>query len=151
MVRPGISLFGGGPRETPVDWLRPVATLTATVLDVRDLKAGDRAGYGAAFTAPRDMRIAVLDCGYADGLIRASHRGAAAWAAGLRVPLVYVTMDLAAVDVSACPHLCAGDEVELLGRNAPLDDLAGAAGTAAHECLVRLGSRGERIVVGRAD
>ncbi len=151
MVRPGISLFGGGPRETPVSWLKPVATLTATILDVRDLKAGDQAGYGSTFTAARDMRIAVLDCGYADGLLRASHRGAAGWLAGARTPLVFVTMDLTAVDVTGCPHARAGDDVELLGQNAPLDDLAAAAGTAAHECLVRLGQRGERRVLGAAD
>jgi len=38
--------------------------------------------------------------------------------------------------------------VELLGDNAPLDDLAAAAGTVAHEVLVRLGRRGERIYLG---
>jgi alanine racemase len=43
-----------------------------------------------------------------------------------------------------------GDEVELLGPNAPLDDLAAAAGTVAHEILVRLSRRAARVYLGEA-
>ena len=44
MVRPGVSLFGGGPREVPDDRLRAVATLTAPILDIRNLRPGDVLG-----------------------------------------------------------------------------------------------------------
>ncbi len=147
-VRPGISLYGGGPREVPDPSIRAVATLTAPVLQVRDLKAGEAVGYGTMFAAPHAMRIAVVGAGYADGIIRASHRTAKAFVAGAPAPFAVVTMDLIALDISACPEVKIGDEAELLGPNALLDDLAKASGSVAHECLVHLGRRAQRTYLG---
>jgi alanine racemase len=149
LTRPGISLLGGGPREVPDDRLRAVATLDAPILQLRDLKAGEHVGYGAMFEAPRDMRIAVIEAGYADGLLRGSHARGAAYLNGSRAPFAMISMDLMAIDVSHCPA-AVGDRVELLGPNALLDNLAAAAGSVAHECLVRLSTRAERVYVGKA-
>jgi len=146
-VRPGIGLFGGGPREVPDDRFRAVALLTAPIVEIRALKAGDQVSYGATFTATDDMQIAILPLGYADGVLRTAHKRGAAWLDGAPARFVFITMDLLAVDVTdraAAP----GDEVELLGVHARLDDLAAAAGSVAHECLVRLGARAERVYVG---
>lgn len=147
MVRPGISLYGGGPRERPDARLRAVATLEAPLLDIRRVERGETIGYGSAMIAERPMRMGVVGAGYADGLIRASARRAYAWADGARRPVVLVNMDLIAVDLDDAA-VSLGDMVELLGANALLDDLAEAAGTVALECLVRLGRRMERIYLG---
>ena len=147
MVRAGISLFGGGPEERPDPRLKAVARLSAPILDIRELQTGDRVGYGSGFTADRPMRVAVAAAGYADGVIRAAAGKGYAWAAGGRRALLAVNMDLLVIDIgdaTASP----GDPVELLGPNALLDDLANAAGTVAHEVLVRLGPRAERIYLG---
>ncbi|WP_411287522.1 alanine racemase [Phenylobacterium sp.] len=149
MVRPGITLYGGGPQETPDPRLRAVATLTAPILDIRLLAAGDRVGYGVGFTAQRVMRVAIVAAGYADGVIRAARGGGYAWFAGGRRDLVVVTMDLLAIDLDdAVAHV--GDAVELLGANALLDDLAKAAATVSHEVLVRLSRRAQRVYLGEA-
>jgi alanine racemase len=147
MVRAGVSLFGGGPEEVPDPRLKAVATLTAPILDIRFLQAGDRAGYGSAFTAPRPMRVAVVGAGYADGVIRAAMGKGYAWAAGARRSLLTVNMDLLLIDLGDAPA-AVGDAVELLGPNVLLDDLAAAAGTIAHEVLVRLSPRAERVYLG---
>lgn len=147
MVRAGISLYGGGPEERPDARLRAVATLTAPVLDVRDLQPGDRVGYGEAFTAERAMRVAVVAAGYADGVLRAALGRAHAWAAGALRRILVINMDLLVIDLgdgAANP----GDPVELLGPRALLDDLAAAAGTVAHEVLVRISARAERVYLG---
>ncbi|TAJ73866.1 MAG: alanine racemase [Phenylobacterium sp.] len=147
MVRAGISLYGGGPEERPDPRLKAVATLTAPILDIRDLRPGDRVGYGSAFTADRPTRVAVVAAGYSDGVIRAAMGKGYAWAAGGRRALLVVNMDLLVIDLgdaSASP----GDPVELLGARALLDDLAKAAGTVAHEVLVRLSSRAKRVYLG---
>ena len=149
LVRPGISLYGGGPMERHDDRLRAVATLAAPILDIRDLKAGDRVGYGASVAVDRPTRMAVVGAGYADGVIRASRARGYAWFAGARRPLLIVNMDLLAIDLGdAEAHV--GDMVELLGPNVRLDDLAAAAGTVAHEVLVRLSLRAERRYLGQA-
>ena len=68
--------------------------------------------------------------------------------AGVAAPFVVVTMDLIALDISACPGVKIGDAAELLGPNALLDDLAKASGSVAHECLVHLGRRAQRTYLG---
>lgn len=147
MVRAGVSLFGGGPEEVPDLRLQAVATLAAPVLDIRALQPGDRVGYGSTFTAERPMRIAVVAAGYADGIIRAAAGRGYAWAAGARRRLLTVNMDLLTLDIGQAP-IAVGDAVELLGAHVALDDLAAAAGTVAHEILVRLSPRAERVYLG---
>lgn len=148
IVRPGISLFGGGPEERPDPRLEAVATLEAPILYIRAVAPGEMVGYGASLIARRPMRIAVVAAGYADGLIRASRHGGYAWFGGARRPLVIVNMDLTAIDIGDAPATI-GEYVELLGPNVPIDDAAAAAGTVAHECLVRLGGgRAERVYLG---
>jgi alanine racemase len=148
-VRAGVSLFGGGPFERPDARLRAVATLEAPILDIRNLRPGDRVGYGTSFTAERPMRVAVVAAGYADGVIRAAMGGGRAWAAGAPRRLLAVTMDLTVVDLGEAA-VGIGDAVEMLGPNARLDDLAAAAGTVAHEVLVRLSRRAERVYLSGA-
>jgi alanine racemase len=148
-VRPGVSLYGGGPRERPDRRLAAVATLTAPILDIRTVPAGERIGYGASVTLERTTRVALVAAGYADGVIRAARGDGYAWCAGARRPLLIVNMDLLAIDLGEAEAQI-GEPVELLGPHVPLDDLAAAAGTVAHEVLVRLGGRGERIYLGAA-
>jgi alanine racemase len=149
LVRPGVGLYGGGPRERPDPRLGAVATLTAPILDIRTVRAGERIGYGAHVTLERITRVAIVAAGYADGVIRAARGEGYAWFAGARRKLLIVNMDLLAVDLGEADARV-GEEVELLGPNVALDDLAAAAGTVAHEVLVRLGRRGERIYLGEA-
>ena len=147
MVRAGIGLYGGGPEERPDPRLRAVATLTAPILDIRNLEPGARVGYGSSFTAGRPMRVAVVAAGYTDGVIRAAMGTGHAWAAGALRSLLAVNMDLTVVDLGEA-QAGVGDPVELLGAHALLDHLAQAAGTVAHEVLVRLSTRAERVYLG---
>jgi alanine racemase len=147
MVRAGISLYGGGPEERPDPRLRAVVTLEAPILDIRQVAAGETLGYGSSVVLQKPTRLAVVAAGYADGVIRAAKAGGYGWLDGARRPFLIVNMDLLALDIGDA-QARPGDMVELLGPNALLDDLAAAAGTVAHECLVRLGPRPERIYLG---
>ena len=146
-VRPGISLFGGGPRERPDARLEAVATLTAPILDIRNLRAGDIVGYGESVRMAAPARVAVVAAGYSDGVIRAAGGGGHAWFGGALRRFLIVNMDVAVIELGDA-QAAVGDTVELLGPNAKLDDLASAAGTVAHEVLVRLSRRAERVYVG---
>lgn len=149
VVRPGICLFGGGPREVTDPRFQAVATLTAPVLQVNAIEAGETVGYGRMFRAERPMRIAMVGAGYADGILRGSYRQAFACLSGRRAPYVVVTMDMIGLDVTALPDVEPGDVAELLGTSVPLDDLATASDdTVPHECLVRLSHRAERTYLG---
>jgi alanine racemase len=144
VVRPGISLFGGGPQERAHPDLKAVAILEAPILQIRHVRAGESVGYGSMFTAKTDLTIAIVEAGYADGLLRTGHGKGRAAIHGQLCSLVIVSMDLIAVDISAVAQAQLGDMVELLGPTVLLDDVATAAGTVAHECLVRLSPRAQR-------
>jgi alanine racemase len=147
VVRPGVSLYGGGPLERPDPRLRAVVTFAAPILDIRNVQAGEQLGYGSRLVLEQPARIAVVAAGYADGLLRAGGAGGYAWFAGARRRLLIVNMDILAIDLGEAAAQ-PGDLVELLGPNALLDDFATAAGTVAHEVLVRLSRRAARTYAG---
>ncbi len=148
-VRPGVALYGGGPRGVEDARFRAVASFHAPVLQVRTVRRGETVGYDAAYTAPETMRVAIVAAGYADGVLRAAAGGLYGWADGRRLPVLgRISMDLTALDARDASDLRAGDPVELLGPNVPVDAVARAGGTIAYEVLCRLGRRGERRIVG---
>ncbi len=152
LVRPGIALYGG--RFGPGPALATVATVTAPIVQVREIPEGETIGYGAAETLRRPTRAAILSIGYADGYPRAAggadgRPGAFAFVDGHRVPLIgRVSMDLLAIDVTDVPSARRGVEVELFGPNIAVDAVAEAAGTIGYELLTRLGARLERVHAG---
>lgn len=147
-VRPGICLYGGGPEGRPDDRLRPVATLTAEVLQVRSVEAGESVGYSRGFVADSPRRIATCGAGYADGVLRSQSSKGQIWMAGALRPLLgRVSMDVIAVDVTGL-EVFAGDRVELFGPNRLLDHAAAAAGTISYELLTSVTPRVARLYTG---
>jgi len=148
-VRPGISLYGGGPYASPDPRLECVATLKAPILQVRQVFAGETIGYGADFTATQASRIAIVAAGYADGVLRSASPGAYGELEGQAFPLVgRISMDLIALDVTDSPNAQPGACVELIGRNLALDEVARRAGTISYEILTRIGDRVPRVYTG---
>lgn len=146
--RPGIGLYGGNPYRQGPSPVQPVVTLEGRILQIRHVAAGETIGYGATFTAPASMRVAVVGLGYGDGLPRLlSNRGAAALH-GIRCPIVgRVSMDLTVIDVTGVDaHL--DDWVEFLGATVLVDEVAEWAETIAYEVLTGLGTRPAREFLG---
>jgi alanine racemase len=145
LVRPGIGLYGAGPkgRENP---MKTVAILKGQLLQLRRIDKGESVGYAATFHAKRPTMIATVALGYADGFLRAASNRGAAVIGGVRVPLVgRVSMDLITLDVTdlkICPR--PGDEAEFMGDDITLAEVAEAAGTSEYEILTRLSSRAPR-------
>ncbi len=149
-VRPGIALYGAYGNGI----LRPVLSLKAYVACVQTLHDGETAGYGRAFTADGERRIAVLSIGYADGLPSALSEGKG-WVllGGKRAPIAgRVCMDQTLVDVTGIDSVQAGDVAVLIGRDGREEitagEMAGWAHTIPNDILSRLGSRLERLPVG---
>lgn len=145
LVRPGLGLYGGNPQPGRPSPFRPAVRLTGKILQLRRVDCGQSVGYGASYRAGRNSTLATVALGYADGLMRAiSNRGKASLS-GKRVPVVgRVSMDLVTLDVSAVPEPRVGDEVEFLGDDISLEELAADSNTAAYEVLTSLGRRMRR-------
>lgn len=136
-TRPGLMLYGVTPPHCPPADLRPVMTLEAPLLAVRDCRAGERLGYGAAYTCTSDMRVGLVEAGYADGYPHASNGRTEVAIGAERFPtLGRVSMDLIAVDLTGS-DATTGDWVELWGPRVPVQGIAGKSGTIAYELLTR--------------
>jgi len=101
--------------------------------------------------AEHDMRIGIVACGYADGYPRHAPGTNAASTPilvnGVRTrTLGRVSMDMIAVDLTACPDSGFGSEVTLWGQATngnvlPIDEVAQAAGTVGYELMCAVAAR----------
>ena len=147
MARPGIALYGGNPTASQTNPMETVVGLKIAVIQTRTIPAGTKVGYGATFVAPREMRLATIAAGYADGLPRSLSDRGAVYFGDQRLPIIgRVSMDSMTVDISSLPvgAVTLGSLVEMIGSHQTLDDLAQAAGTISYEVLTSLGQRYER-------
>jgi alanine racemase len=144
-VRPGLALYGASPfadRSAAEFGLRPVMTLVSTVLTVREVRRGERVGYGGVWTAPRDTRIAIIAAGYGDGVPRSFETGTPVLLQGTRAPLVgRVSMDMIAVDVTGIAGIEVGTAAVLWGEGLPVEEVARHAGTIPYELLCSVSQR----------
>src|SRR5205823_11057100 len=153
IVRAGIVLYGISPLPEFQHLLKPVMTWKTRISLVRDIPKGSSISYGRTFITPREMRVATLSAGYADGYPwHLSNRDAAVLVRGQRCPILgRVTMDLMMIDVSKLDHTQVGDEVVLMGRDGNEEiscaELAKTAGTIPWEITTRIGARVRRVYV----
>lgn len=142
LVRPGLAIYGGIPRAEARGEIQQVTTLLARIIQIRQVAAGETVGYNATFTAPRNMPVAVINIGYADGYRRAfSSIGQARFQGRLMPVIGRVSMDLVTLDASQVPDLEEGQWVELAFD---LEQAAALTGISQYELLTGLGRRFHR-------
>lgn len=153
-ARVGIALYGAysSPHDRTVSQinLRPVLALKARIECIRPLHVGESAGYGMDYTAVKEMKIAAVSIGYADGIPRELSNKGSVLVNGKKAAIIgRICMDQLLIDVSKIPNTCAGDEVVLIGKCGQEEITAGEfaedAGTISNEILSRLGARLNRI------
>jgi alanine racemase len=148
VVRPGLSLYGIAPWPgAPLRGLRPVMSFQAPVIAMRQLKPGDRVGYGGSFRFDQRSEfsgnVAILAAGYADGMKRAlSNQGHVFLNGKFESVIGIVSMDLCAV--SSVPKTKVGDWAEIFGPSVEPWSFAKEAGTIPYEILTSVSDRVER-------
>lgn len=144
-VRVGGLLYGLATRDgcTGADHgFQPAMTLSTRLIAVNRVAAGERIGYGGAWTCPEDMPVGVAAVGYGDGYPRSAPSGTPVLVNGRRVPLIgRVSMDLITLDLRTQPDAVVGDPVTLWGPALPVEFIAAAAGTIAYELTCGLTGR----------
>lgn len=146
MVRLGISLYGVSALAEERLKLQAVARLKSIISQIKTIRAGESVGYNRAFRAEREMTIAIVPIGYADGLSRSMGNGKGHLMVGGRlVPVIgNVCMDMCILDVTGL-DLAEGDEVIVFGPERPLQNLADEMGTIPYEVLSGLSRRVKRV------
>ncbi len=144
-VRPGLMLYGVSPFAGGSGaelGLRPAMTLRTEVIALRTVRTGETVGYGGAWVAQRDTRMAVLAAGYGDGYPRSTASGAPVLINGHRAPLIgRVSMDMITADVTDVPAVAVGDPVVLWGGDIPVEEIAAHAGAIAWDLLCGVSQR----------
>ncbi|MCE5328002.1 MAG: alanine racemase [Planctomycetaceae bacterium] len=153
MVRPGLAIYGyrTGDDCPGQEALRPALRVTARLMQVKDVDAGTRCGYGLTYAMPAAGRIGLVPIGYADGYLRSFSNRACMKVRGQSARVIgRVSMDQTIIDLTGIAGAAVGDEVEVISsdRNEPnsVENLAKMAGTIPYEIIVRLGARVRRVL-----
>lgn len=154
LVRAGLAIYGLYPATHLKNkiQLQPVLQLKARVTQVKTIAPGTGVSYSHQFIAPREMRIAVVGIGYADGVPRSLSNQMEVLIRGQRVPQIgTITMDQIMLDVSSIPDLQEGEIVTLLGEQGKeqisADDWANQLNTISWEILCGFKHRLPRVAV----
>lgn len=144
MVRLGISLYGVS--ASGLSGLKNVFTMQTTVLQIKQIKAGETVGYGRKGEISQDTTIATIRIGYADGLSRRFGNGTGSVIVnGQRAKYVgNICMDLSMIDITGL-HVKEGDKVTIFGEGMTVIDLANEIGTIPYEILTSVSPRVKHI------
>jgi len=150
-ARPGLALYGVEPIASQNIGLKPVMQLHSQVIQIRSVKKGECVSYGATWSAPQDMHIAIVALGYADGLPRLLSNQGQAWVNGQLLPIVgRVCMDYCMLAITD-QKVQEGDEVTFFGYHEgqpSAKQLAKQCQTIAYEIFTGLGARLNRQYIG---
>ena len=147
MARPGLILYGITTNRPDKIGLKPVMELKTTVSFVHDFKKGDSVSYGLTYTAEKDMKIATLPIGYADGLFRALSKNLTVSINGQSAPIIgRICMDQCMADVTGL-DVNTEDEVTVFGERKSVYELSDAIDTIPYEIICDIGKRVPRIYI----
>ena len=158
MVRAGIILYGYAPSDCMRHKLalQPAMRLKTLISHIKTVKAGTCVSYGRTFTAERDMRIATVPVGYADGYIRAYAKDGYMFVwdktkkFGKNCKIIgRICMDQTMLDVTDFPEAEVGNVVVVFGNGKDgeptAEDIARWGDTISYEVLCAVSKRVPRL------
>jgi alanine racemase len=145
VVRPGIMLYGVSPFPNQTGQeigLQPVMRFSSAITAIHHYPANAPIGYGGTWQRDVPTVIGIIPVGYGDGYPRSIASNTPVWIKNHFAPIVgRVSMDMLTVDLTDCPEIQLGDEVELWGEHVPVERVAQSAGTIGYELLCKVTSR----------
>lgn len=141
-IRPGIMLYGASPFSKDNDNLQPVMQLSAPIISVKPIQAGQSVGYGLTWTADTQTTIAIISIGYGDGYPRHAKNGTPVLINDVLYPLVgRVSMDIIAVNIDDA-KVSVGDMAILWGNEKlRVETVAEYSDTISYELLTNISNR----------
>jgi alanine racemase len=149
MVRLGLGLYGIDSTGILTEQLEKVHTLKANVIQIKDVGRDAFIGYNRRGQVSKLGKIAVINIGYADGLLRNSGNGRYSVSIhGVDFPIIgNVCMDLTIIDIGGGVDIKVGDEAVIFGKDKPVEALASVCGTIPYEILSRISNRIKRLYI----
>ena len=149
ICRPGIILYGLNPSSSVTfKGIKPVMTLKSVVSMVKHINKGETLSYGRTFNSEKEMKIATVTAGYADGYPRLLSNKGEVIINGKRADIVgNICMDQFMIDVTDIPDVKSGDEVILFGEELTADEVAEKCSTIGYEIICGITQRVPRIII----
>ena len=146
MVRLGIGIYGVGNAIEEQNSLENVSTLKSIISQIRTVEANESIGYSRKFMVKKEMRIATIPIGYADGIRRAwgNEKGFVSINNQKATILGNICMDMLMVDVTHI-NCKERDEVTIFGENPHVTEIAAVCQTIPYEILTSISQRVKRI------
>lgn len=152
MVRVGLAVYGLYPAKhlTNTINLIPALQVKARVTQVKIIPPHTGVSYGHHFISDRELRLAVVGIGYADGVPRRLSNQMTVLIRGQKIKQIgSITMDQLMLDVTSIPDLEVGEIVTLIGTDGTqqiwADDWADATDTISWEILCSFKHRLTRV------
>lgn len=143
LARLGLGLYGISLADNPKIKLKPSLFMQTIISGVKNISKGDTVGYNDTFVAPRDMLIATIPAGYAEGIDRRLSNKGQVEVNGILCPIIgRVSMNITTIDVSDVPAVKLGDTVTIISddNKSPISisNIAKTCQTIPYEILVHL-------------
>jgi alanine racemase len=146
MVRIGIGIYGYSSNPEVQQHLIAAIGWKSVISQIKRIKEGETVGYSRTFVASKDMAIAVVPVGYADGFKRSLGNGTGGFYVQEKwCPIIgNVCMDMTMIDVTDVETF-EGDGVEIIGKNQSLTSLSDKMETIPYEVLTSISRRVHRV------
>lgn len=144
MIRPGIGLYGGNNNNKNLKRnIKSVVKLIAKVIQIKKINANEYIGYNQTFKTNKDIKIAIIGIGYADGVPRRlSNKGTVFYKNTKFKVIGRISMDSLTIDISKNKHnLKVGNYIELINYKFDIEKFANECGTISNEVITSIGSR----------
>ena len=147
MVRPGLLLYGYGDFARDLN-LKPVMSLKTAVQTIKHYPANTKVSYGGMYTTTSKTRMGVLPYGYADGFLRSlSNKAVVMTSEGPARQCGRICMDMSMIDLTDKPGVGVASEIEIFGKQNPIEELAEAGGTIPYELVCAVSKRVPRVYI----
>lgn len=148
MVRLGIGLYGFGNDPEITSKLKNVLSLATIISQIHSIKKGESIGYNRTYIAKKDMKIAILPIGYADGISRLLSNGVGYMLIKKQKAFVVgnISMDMTMIDISNI-NCVEGDEVNVFNTQKMIVNLAEITKTIPYEIITSISQRIKREIL----
>ena len=133
MVRVGLAIYGyGNPK------LKPVMQVKAKIVAIKNVRKGEKIGYGDEHIARKDLVSATIAIGYGQGLPRAYAKSGYVLINGYMAKIIAnICMDMTIVDITHIPNVMLGDYATIVSTETKpnADSIAKICKTIPYEIL----------------
>ena len=149
LVRPGLIMYGYEtfPGSSKIINVKPISVLKTKITYLKTVEPNSSISYSRKFISKKNMAVATIPIGYADGLRRSLTNTGYVVINKQKAPIIgTVCMDSCMIDVTNIPNVKVGTDVYIWDNKiVTLDDIAEQCNTINYEILCGISDRVRRI------